>query len=155
MKTRSILTLALALVISPGMAIAADGKLDGAYKFVSVTFDGGSQTEADAKGMIVVHGRHWSNIRAGVDRKTWSREEPEAERTKKIVEAYQSLTADCGTFEIEGNTVTMRRLTGGNPGAPASSKWEYKLEGNKLTLKPKSPAGQPPATTVFTYERLP
>jgi hypothetical protein len=118
---------------------------------VSVTFDGGKQTEADAKGMIVVYGKYWANVRCTLNRKTWKSEEPADERTKKIAEAFQGLTANAGTFETHGNIVEMRNDAAANPGAMGTtSKWEYKLEGNKLTLKPQAAPG-----VEFTFEKLP
>lgn len=132
-------------------AWAADHKLDGAYKFVSVTFSGGGYTEAQAKGFLIVHGKYWANVRATLDRKSWDQKEPEDERTKKVVAAFQGLTANCGTFEIDGNTVTMLNDVAANPGAiGTSSKWEFKLDGSKLTLKPLAAEG-----VEFNYERLP
>jgi hypothetical protein len=71
MKLKAALVL-LVVLVSAANVMAADPKLDGAYKYVSTTFPGGSQTEADAKGMIVVHGKYMAFVRAGVGRKTWS-----------------------------------------------------------------------------------
>lgn len=144
------------VLFAPGlMALAvasfAADNLDGAYKFKSVTFQGGQQTEAEAKGMIVVHGKYWSNVRVQLNRKSWSQNDPEEERIKKIAAAFNGLTANCGTFEIEGNIVTMYNMAAASPGSVGtSSKWEYKLEGTKLTLKPQAAPG-----VEFVFEKLP
>src|SRR5438128_1398462 len=53
MRLKAMLILSIALILAAN-AIAADPKLDGAYKFVGLKFQGGGQTEAEAKGMIVV-----------------------------------------------------------------------------------------------------
>lgn len=133
------------------LASAPQPKLDGAYKFVSVKFSGGQQTEADQKGMIVVHGKYMAFVQSGVNRKTWSQDEPEAERTKKIVEAFNGLRATAGMFEIEGNTITLNQVAQASPSSMGKpSKWEFKLEGNKLMLMPAGNTG-----VVFTFERLP
>jgi hypothetical protein len=131
--------------------LASDPKLDGAYKFVSVKFQGGEQTEAQTKGMIVVHGKYMAFVQAGVNRKTWDQNEPEAERTKKIVEAFNGLRATAGMFEIQGNVITLNQMAQASPSSMGKpSKWEFSLEGNKLLLKP---AGN--TSVVFTFERLP
>jgi len=144
-------TLVLGVVALCAVSAAAQARLDGAYKFVSVSFPGGSQTEADQKGMIVVHGKHWANVRSAVGRKSWTQEVPESERAKKVVAAFQGLTAGCGTFEVQGSTITMRQEAGANPGAVGtSSKWEYKLDGKTLRLQPLATQG-----VEFQFEKLP
>jgi hypothetical protein len=149
MKLKGMLVLSIALVLAAN-ALGADPKLDGAYKFVGLTFQGGGQTEADAKGMIVVHGKYMAFVRAGVGRKTWEQSEPQEERAKKIIAAYQGLAATCGSFEVQGNVITLQQLAQSNPATMGTAtKWEYKLEGDKLTLKPVPNPG-----VEFTFERL-
>jgi hypothetical protein len=142
----------VALLFAAGVASFAQApKLDGAYKFVSVKFPGGSQTEAQQKGMIVVHGKYMAFVSSGVDRKTWSEDEPEADRLKKIVEAYNGLRATAGSFEIQGNKIVLQQLAQASPASMGKpSTWEFKLEGNTLTLKPGGNT-----TVEFTFERLP
>jgi len=148
-KGIAVLLFLLAVAVVPGRA--ADPKLDGAYKYVSTKFQGGSQTEADQKGVMVVHGKYIAFVRAALNRKTWDQNEPQEDRMKKIVEAYQGLAATAGTFEIQGNTITIQQMVQSNPAAMGtSSKWEFKLEGKTLTLKPATNPG-----VEFTFERLP
>jgi len=150
MKLKAALVL-LVVLVSAVNVLAADPKLDGAYKYVSTTFPGGSQTEADAKGMIVVHGKYMAFVRAGVGRKTWSQEEPKEEREKKIIAAYQGLSATTGSFEIQGNIITLQQVAQASPATMGTAtKYEYKLDGNILTLKPVANAG-----VEFKFERLP
>ena len=150
MKFRAVL-IAVILAAAALNAFAADPKLDGAYKYVSTTFPGGSQTEADAKGMIVVHGNYMAFVRAGVGRKTWSQEEPKEEREKKIIAAYQGLAATTGSFEIQGNIITLQQVAQASPATMGTAtKYEYKLDGKTLTLKPVANAG-----VEFKFERLP
>ena len=94
MKIKTLLILSI-VIIAASAALAADPKLDGAYKFVGLKFQGGGQTDAEAKGMIVVHGKYMAFVKAGVGRQTWEQSEPQDERTKKIVAAYQGLAATC------------------------------------------------------------
>ena len=150
MKLKAALVL-LVVLVSAVNILAADPKLDGAYKYVSTTFPGGSQTEADAKGMIVVHGKYMAFVRAGVGRKTWSQEEPKEERDKKVIAAYQGLSATTGSFEIQGNIITLQQVAQASPATMGTAtKYEYKLDGNILTLKPVANAG-----VEFKFERLP
>jgi hypothetical protein len=149
MKLKAMLVLSIALILAAN-ALAADPKLDGAYKFVGLTFQGGGQTEADVKGMIVVHGKYMAFVRANVGRKTWEQSEPQEERAKKIIAAYQGLAATCGSFEVQGNVITLQQLAQSSPASMGTTtKWEYKLDGDKLTLKPVANPG-----VEVTFERL-
>jgi hypothetical protein len=150
MKVKWVLILAVVL-ISAINTQAADPKLEGAYKFVSLKFQGGGQTDAEAKGMIVVHGKYMAFVKASVGRQTWEQSEPQEERMKKIVAAYQGLAATCGTYEVQGNIINLQQMAQASPGSMGTTtKWEYKLEGKTLTLKPVASPG-----VEFTFERLP
>jgi hypothetical protein len=151
MKIRVGIILATAILATATAALAQEPKLEGAYRFVSVKFPGGEQTEAQSKGMIVVHGKYMAFVQAGVVRKSWSQQEPEADRMKKIAEAFNGLRATAGTFSIQGNTIVLSQMAQANPSSMGKeSKWEFRLDGNKLMLKP---AGA--ANVEFTFERLP
>jgi hypothetical protein len=147
----AILVVACASVFAAGQKDKQAPKLDGAYKYVSTKFPGGQQTEAEAKGMIVVHDKYMSFVRAGVDRKTWDQSEPQDERAKKIIAAYQGLAATCGEFTVSGNIIALQQLAQASPLTMGKEvKWEYKLEGKMLKLKPVSNPD-----VEFTFERLP
>jgi hypothetical protein len=150
MKLKVLLALSITLLWAAN-AVAADPKLDGAYRFVGLKFQGGGQTDSEAKGMIVVHGKHMAFVKASVGRATWEQSEPQEERAKKIVAAYQGIAATCGTFEIQGNIIALQQLAQASPGSMGTTtKWEYKLDGKTLTLKPAANPG-----VEFTFERLP
>jgi hypothetical protein len=150
MKLKAALVLLIVLVSSL-QALAADPKLEGAYRFVSLKFQGGGQTDSEAKGMIVVHGKYMAFVKAGVGRQTWEQSEAQEERAKKIVAAYQGLAATCGTFEVDGNVISLQQMAQASPGSMGTTtKWEYKLAGKTLTLKPVASPG-----VEFTFERLP
>lgn len=150
MKLKAALVLSI-ILISAVNGLAADPKLEGAYRFAGLKFQGGGQTDAEAKGMIVVHGKYMAFVKAGVGRQTWEQSEPQEERTKKIVAAYQGIAATCGTFEVQGNIISLQQLAQASPGSMGTTtKWEYKLEGKMLTLKPVANPG-----VEFSFERLP
>lgn len=149
MKMKALLLCALLTVSAP--AIAKGPKLEGAYRYVSTAFPGGKQTDAETKGMLVVHSKYMAFVRANVDRKTWDQQEPAEERTKKIIAAYQGLAATCGEYTVEGNVITLQQLAQASPLTMGKAiKWEYKLEGNTLKIKPVSNPD-----VEFTFERLP
>ena len=156
MKLKTVLVCAVVLAACASVFAAnprrqKEPKLEGADKYVSTVFPGGQQTEAQAKGMIVVHDKYIAFVRAGVDRQTWDQSEPKEERDKKIIAAYQGLAATAGSFTINGNIITLQQVAQASPVTMGKEvKWEYKLEGKMLKLKPVGNSG-----VEFTFERLP
>lgn len=149
MKFRTLVAFAI-LVGFCGAAYASDPKLDGAYRFVSIKFEGGGVTDAQQKGLLVVHGKYMAFVRSAVNRKTWGQNDPEEEVNKKIVEAFNGVAATAGSFVTEGDTISLTQVAQAVPSAMGTtSKWQYKLDGKKLTLKP---AGIP--NVEFTFERV-
>jgi Lipocalin-like domain len=150
MKLRVLIGLLIVIFVTANVR-AADPKLDGAYKLVGLKFPGGSQSDADVKGMIVVHGKYMAFVRANVGRKTWDQNEPEAERAKKMVAAYLGMAATCGTIEVQGDVISLTQLAQSSPASMgATTKWKYKLQGKSLTLEPVPNPG-----VEFTFERVP
>src|SRR5262245_7924830 len=151
MRSRVLMAAAMITLAGVVTALGAEPKLDGDYKLVGIKTPNGTQTEANVKGMVVVHGKHMAFVRASVDRKTWTQDEPAEDRTKKIIAAFQGLAATCGSFVVEGNNLILTQLAQANPGSMgAQSKWQVKLEGNKLTISPQAAPG-----VEFQFERLP
>jgi len=150
MKRKALLLCVVLLALS-APAIAKGPKLDGAYRYVVTTFPGGKQTDAETKGMLVVHGKYMAFVRANLDRKTWDQQEPADERAKKIIAASQGLAATGGEVSIEGNVIPLQQLAQASPLTMGKAvKWEYKLEGNTLKIKPVANPG-----VEFTFERMP
>ncbi|MEW6211174.1 MAG: hypothetical protein AB1631_22605 [Acidobacteriota bacterium] len=149
MKKRALM---LAFVLSINLtAFAFQPKLEGAYKLTAIKFSGGEQTEAQVKGVMVVHGNYIAFVRSNVGRQMWTQDEPEADRAKKIVAAYQGLAATAGSFEIQGNTITIQQIAQAVPSSMGQpSKWEFKLDGNRLSLRPAANT-----QVEFLFERLP
>ena len=151
MKLKAVMTCVILLSICSITASAQEPKLDGAYKWVSTKFPGGQQTENDAKGMIVVHGKYMAFVRASLNRPAMSQSDPQEERMKKAAQAFQGLAATAGTFEVKGNRIHLQQVAQANPGTMGKeAQWDFKLDGKTLTLKPVGIDG-----VEFTFERLP
>ncbi|HVF90191.1 MAG TPA: lipocalin-like domain-containing protein [Blastocatellia bacterium] len=151
MKIKAAIVCTMVMLFCAAPAFAADPKLDGAYKLVSLKFPGGESTEANLKGLIVVHGRYLAFVRASADRKAWTEQESKEEQMMKKVAAYEGLAATAGMFEIQGNIISLTQMTQSNPASVGKvAKFEYKLDGDRLTIK--FPGN---ADVAFTFERLP
>jgi len=150
MKLKTVIIFAISLSIFSMTAFAQEPKLDGAYKWVSTKFPGGEQTESEAKGMMVVHGRYLAFVRASINRPALSQSDPQEERTKKAAQAFQGLAATAGRFTVKGNRIHLEQYAQANPGTMGKeAQWDFKLDGNTLKLKPVGVDG-----VEFTFERL-
>jgi hypothetical protein len=71
-------------------------------------------------------------------------------------EAWDGITANSGTYEVKGNTLTTTPVVAKNPSAMQgrSQTREFKLEGSTLTLISKSAEGQPASETKTTLTRV-
>ena len=71
-------------------------------------------------------------------------------------EAWDAFTANSGTYQVSGGTVTTRPLVAKNPGVMAGppATREFRIQANTLTLVQKSAAGQPVGETRTTLTRL-
>ena len=151
MKIKALLVCAVMILGAATSARAADPKLDGAYKLTGIKFQGGGQTEAQVKGMLVVHGKYLAFVRASTNRKTWEQSEPKEEQTKKMAEAYQGLSATAGSIEVAGNIITLTQLAQANPASMGkATRYQYRLDGKNLTIMFADNPG-----VEFTFERLP
>lgn len=151
MKVKALLVCAFIMLATATAVTAADPKLDGAYKLTGIKFQGGGQTEATVKGMLVVHGKYLAFVRALTDRKSWEQSEPKEEQMKKMAEAYQGLSATAGSIEIQGDIITLTQLAQANPASMGkATRYQYKLDGKNLSIKFADNPG-----VEFTFERLP
>jgi len=77
---------------------------------------------------------------------------------EKIVrfEAWDAVTANSGTYQVSGTTVTTQPLVAKSPsvmaGPPAT--WDFRIEGKTLTLTQKSAAGPPASETRVMLMRV-
>lgn len=71
-------------------------------------------------------------------------------------ESWDAFTANSGTFQVSGSTLTTRPLVAKNPGVMAGppATREFRIQGNTLTLIQKSAAGQPVSETRTTLTRV-
>ena len=79
----------------------------------------------------------------------------EAEKMARY-EAWNAFTANSGTHQISGSTLTTRPVVAKNPGVMAgpTATREFKIEGKTLTLIQKSAAGQPVSENRTTLMRV-
>ena len=70
-------------------------------------------------------------------------------------DAWDAFTANSGTYQTSGTTLTTRPMVAKNPGVMGTTATrEFKIEGSTLTLIQKSAAGQPASQTTTKLTRL-
>jgi hypothetical protein len=169
MIRRLVLFTLFALV--PGIALAqqsAASPIDGVWKIASVVTTGAnpSAIKTPQPSVIIFARGHYSWINVGGE--TPRKQRAAAATPGKLTDAekvaayeeWNPFTANAGTYEIKGSTLTRRPSVAKNAGVMASSAspnvQEFKVDGNTLTLTgPAGPApGDPKSQTRYTLTRV-
>ena len=161
----ALLTL---LVLFPVVASAqanATSPIDGVWKISEVVTTGanaGTVTNPQSSLLIFARGHYsWVSVNGTTPRiQSPAAKDPaklsDAEKAARYAE-WASFTANSGTFETKGNTLTRRLLVAKNVGAmnaKSPTVQEFKLEGKTLWLVQKSAAGQPASETRTKLTRV-
>ena len=137
--------------------------LQGVWRVTSVvtTGAGASNNPSPQPGIYIFTKQHYSIIfvRGTAPRKAV----PDAANPAKLTdaekitrfEAYDPYTANSGTYETKGATVTTHAIVAKNPGSMGTSLTrEFKITGNTLTVVQKSSPGEPISQTTTTLTRI-
>ncbi|HJU44185.1 MAG TPA: hypothetical protein VJ691_15265 [Vicinamibacterales bacterium] len=165
--TRRAVLFAL-FVVLPGIAIAQQGSaspIDGVWRITEITTSGAnvSTNKSPQPSLLIFSRGHYSWIHvAGT---TPRKERAAAATPGKLTDAekiaahdeWQPLTANAGTFEVKGTTLTRRLMVAKNvaPMAPTANPvvQEFKIDGSTLTLT--GPSGGDPKTQIrYTLTRV-
>ena len=105
--------VALSCVFVTSNAFAqSPGSLKGAWKVVAVTAADGKVDTAPQPGLYVFSDKHYSTQRVNSARPaTAGVSSPDKDR----LAAYDAFTANTGTYEVKGNTLTTKPLVAKNP----------------------------------------
>ena len=136
--------------------------LQGAWRVteVTVTGDGASSNKTPQPGLYIFGKGNYSIVTIGgtAARKPLANPANPAKLTdaEKLArfEAWDVLTANSGTYDVKGATLTTHPTVAKNPavmGVPQTR--TFKIEGATLTLVQKSAAGQPVSETTTRLTR--
>lgn len=152
-------------VLFPGIAFSQTSPIDGVWKIAEVVTTGANAaTNANPQSSMIIFARghySWININGTTPRtQSATAKDPakltDAEKLARYNE-WAPLTAQSGTFETKGSTLTRRALVAKNVGAMTAKNpnvQEFKLEGNTLWLTGRSAAGQPASETRTKFTRV-
>jgi lipocalin-like protein len=166
------LRMAVLLAVVPSVApaqSAARQPLEGAWKVVEIVVTGerAENTSNPQPGLFIFGPKHYSMmwIRGAEPRSPYKAEVPTNEEK---VKAFDSFTANTGTYDVSGSTLSVRPMVARSPNfmAGGSSKYEFRVEGSNLWLTEKStdtryrigkdvvPPSRPPSETRLKLVRL-
>jgi hypothetical protein len=159
-----IASAALLLFVSaPSSARQAAGTLDGVWKITEVvtTGDGAGTNSTPQPSLIIFARGHYSYISIGSDKpraRVASPKDPakltDAEKIARY-EQWNPFTANAGTYQVKGSTLTRKALTAKNEAVIGTEfVADFKLEGNTLWLVTKSAAGAPASETRTKLTRV-
>lgn len=135
--------------------------LQGAWRVAEIVVTGANAATntSPQPGLYVFTGQHYSIITVNTARKDFGNAADAAKLTdaEKMAryEAWNAFTANSGTYQTSGSTLTTRPMVAKNPGVMGTSATrEFKIDGKTLTLIQKSAAGQPASQTTTKLTRL-
>jgi hypothetical protein len=136
--------------------------LQGAWRVTEVVVTGAnaSTNTSPQPSLYVFTRQHYSILSVGgtTPRKGAAPKDPakltDAEKIAQY-ELWNPFTANSGTYQITGSTLTTRPLVAKNPGVMGGTQTrEFKMDGSTLTLIQKSAAGQPASETRIKLTRV-
>lgn len=165
MTCRAALLTAFMLVSTVVSAQTATSPIDGVWKITEVVTTGANAaTIAAPQPSLLIFARgHYSWLSIGGT--TPRTQSPPAKDPAKLTDAeiaaryaeWNPFTANSGTFETTGSTLSRRPLVAKNVGAMTAANpqiHEFKIEGNTLWLVQKSGANQPASETRTKLVRV-
>ena len=162
--TNRAVVLSLLLLI-PGIAQSQTPSIEGVWRITEVVTTGANAvTNANPQQSLIIFARghySWINLN-GTATRTQS---PTAKDPAKLTDAeklaryeeWLPLTAQAGTYETKGSTLTRRALVAKNVGAMNAKNpnvQDFKIEGDTLWLTGRSAAGQPASETRTKFTRV-
>ena len=156
----------VAIVVGGAWALASAQSapsLPGAWRVTEVIVTGAnaSTNSSPQPSLYIFTRQHYSILSVGgtTARKAAAAPKDPARLTdaEKLAqyELWNPFTANSGTYQVNGTTLTTRPLVAKNPGVMGGTQTrEFKIEGTTLTLIQKSAAGQPASETRTKLTRV-
>lgn len=160
-KVRALWLAGLSVLIA-GTAVrstmvAASVQLEGVWKTVEVAVDSPTPRIVKPSATLAIfHGSHYSRVEVHAEGPRAVLKDAAAASADELRATWGPFFGEAGTFEVEGNKLTMQALVAKNPSAMAkgaTSVYTYERNGDRLTLtQVRGPAG--PITNPVTVTLL-
>ena len=152
------------IVVAAGLAVAQSGpSIQGAWRISEVTVTGAnaSSNKSPQPGIYLFTKGHYSiiTVNSTAPRKNFGNPASPTQLTdaEKLAryDAWNDFTANTGTYQVTGNTLTTNAVVAKNPGVMGTTQTrEFKIEGSTLILVQKSGPGQPASESTTRLTRI-
>jgi len=132
---------------------------EGVWRTVEVVVAGPTpQTFRPGATLAIFHGKHYSRVEVHAEGPRPALKDPASASADELRAAWSPFVGEAGTFDLNGNVVTMQALVAKNPAAMtygATSAYAYQRNGDTLTLtQVRTHAGPSPVPVTITLVRV-
>ena len=140
-------------------AAESNAALQGAWSTVEVVVPGTpGRTYKPLSTLAIFHGRHYSRVEVHAEQPLTPLADPSSASADQLRAAWGPFVGEAGTFEVNGNEITMQATVSKNPSAMtkgAVSVYTFRLDGNTLTMtQVRTHAGQSPNQIIVKLTRV-
>lgn len=163
-KVRALWLAGLSTLIA-GTAVrstagAASVQLEGVWKTVEVVVHSPTSRRVKPSATLAIfHGTHYSRVEVHAEGPRAGLKDPAAASADELRATWGPFFGEAGTFEVEGNRLTMQALVAKNPSAMtngATSVYTFERTGDSLMLTqvrgPAGPITNPVTVTLMRIE---
>jgi hypothetical protein len=149
-------------ILAAAAALAANdprAAFEGVWRTVEVGVAGPApQTFVPGATLAIFHGRHYSRVEVHAEGARPVLKDPAAASADELRAAWGPFVGEAGTFDLNGNVVTMQAMVAKNPAAMtygATSVYTYQRNGDTLTLtQMRTHSGPNPAPVTIKLVRV-
>jgi hypothetical protein len=154
--------LIVALVAGKSAAPSAaepNAALQGVWRTLEVVVPGGpARTFRPQATLAIFHGRHYSRVEVHAEQPLTRLADPSSASADQLRAVWGPFVGEAGTFEVDGNEITMQATVSKNPSAMtkgAVSVYTFRRDGDTLTLtQVRTHAGPSPSPITVKLIRV-
>jgi len=161
LKVLASLSVVSAILATVVALTANDSRsaFEGVWRTAEVVVAGPTpQTFRPGATLAIFHGRHYSRVEVHAEGPRPVLKDPASASADELRAAWSPFVGEAGTFDLNGNVVTMQALVAKNPAAMtygATSAYTYQRNGDTLTLtQVRTHAGPTPAPVTIQLVRV-
>lgn len=145
--------------IAAPSAAESNAALQGAWRTAEVVVPGApGRTYKPLSTLAIFHGRHYSRVEVHAEQPLTPLADPSIASADQLRAAWGPFVGEAGTFEVNGNEITMQATVSKNPSAMtkgAVSVYTFRRDGNTLTLTQiRTHAGPSPNPITVTLTHV-
>jgi len=119
-------------------AAESNATFQGVWRTVEVVVSGApARTFRPQATLAIFHGRHYSRVEVHAEQPLTPLADPSSASADQLRAVWGPFVGEAGTFEVNGNEITMQATVSKNPSAMtkgAVSVYTFRRDGNTLTL---------------------